>query len=86
MSVKGPFVRIPWTTRLKRPLLGAWPRPPAPEFSVPAQCLLCRVGGPHTAGPLLHPYIDLGVRSPRVAASGAVEGALMMGLDTEVAE
>lgn len=59
---------------------------PAPEFSVPAQCLLCRVGGPHTAGPLLHPYIDLGVRSPRVAASGAVEGALMMGLDTEVAE
>ena len=51
----------------------------------PKQCSCVGSGVPHTAGPL-HPYVDLGVRSPRVVASRAVEGALMMGLYTEVAE
>lgn len=80
MSLGGPgaAVSVPWpcvgirrTVRLKRPLLGAWPPPPSPGFSVPA--LTPASGqGPHATGPLPHPFIDLGIRSPRVAASGAV--------------
>lgn len=89
---RGPAVSVPWpcvgirrTVRLKRLLLGAWPPPPAPRFSVPA--LTPASGqGPRSAGPLPHPYIDLGIRSPRVAASRAVEGALLTGPYTEVGE